>query len=105
MTNASAPIAPLYVNAYTLTSALGAGNEAALAALRSGRGGLRELELRTGRKTWLGLVDDEAIGGSLRGEFAGFDCRAHRMLGRGVERDGSPLDVAGAPKQAGPKRV
>nr|WP_217283360.1 beta-ketoacyl-ACP synthase [Paraburkholderia sp. NMBU_R16] len=105
MTNASAPIAPLYVNAYTLTSALGAGNDAALAALRSGQGGLRELELRTGRKTWLGLVDDEAIGDSLGGEFARFDCRAHRMLGRGVERDGFALAVAGARERYGAERV
>ena len=105
MTNTSAPMVPLYVNAYTLTSALGAGNDAALAALRGGRGGLREVELRTGRKTWLGLVDDEAIGGPLRGEFAQFDCRAHRMLGRCVERDGFAAAVADARARYGAARV
>lgn len=105
MTPTSAPMVPLYVNAYTLTSALGAGNDAALGSLRAGRGGLREVELRTGRKTWLGLVDDEVIGAPLQGELAQFDCRAHRMLGSSVERDGFAAAVAAARARYGAERV
>lgn len=105
MTNESASIAPLYVTAYTLTSALGAGNDAALAALREGRGGLREVTLRTGRKTWLGLVDEAAIGGPLQGDLAPYDCHAHRMIARSLLRDGFAESVAAARARYGAARI
>lgn len=93
------------MSAYTLTSALGAGNDATLAALRDRCGGLREVALRTGRKTWLGLVDDEAVGGPLQSEEALYDCRAHRMLGRALARDGFADSVAAARERYGAGRV
>lgn len=105
MINPSVSITPIHVTAYTLTSALGAGNDAALAALRQGRGGLREIALRTGRKTWLGLIDDEAVGAPLQGELAQYDCRAHRILGRSLARDGFAEAVAVARERYGADRV
>ncbi|CAN7334057.1 beta-ketoacyl-ACP synthase [Trinickia sp. LjRoot230] len=106
MNLASNPQVPLHVTAYTLTSALGAGNDATLTALRARRGGLREIALRAGaRSTWLGLVDDDAVGAPLADEFAPYDCRAHRMLGRALARDGFAQAVSEARAQYGPERV
>jgi 3-oxoacyl-[acyl-carrier-protein] synthase I len=100
------PAPPAYVTSYTLTSALGAGNDATLDALRAHRGGLRSSSLRAGGTTWLGLVDglDEdaaAITGALRV----FDCRANRMLRRALAQDGFMRDVARARDRYGPRRV
>jgi 3-oxoacyl-[acyl-carrier-protein] synthase-1 len=98
------PRPPAYVTAYTLTSALGTGNDATLASLRQHRHGLRQRALRGGGSTWLGLVDGlekESITGAL-GEF---DCRANRMLRRALAQDGFMGAVARARDRYGADRV
>ncbi|HEV7913121.1 MAG TPA: beta-ketoacyl-ACP synthase [Albitalea sp.] len=99
-----APQVPLYVTAYTLTSALGIGNDAALASLQSGTGGLREVELRTGRKTWLGLIDD-AADRPIECDLSLYDCRSHRILGNSLVQDGFAGAVRRATDRYGAERI
>ncbi len=99
-----APQVPLYVTAYTLTSALGVGNAAALASLQNGTGGLREVRLRTGRKTWLGLVDG-AADRPIEGDLSPYDCRSHRMLGSSLAQDGFAHAVRLATERYGAERI
>jgi 3-oxoacyl-[acyl-carrier-protein] synthase-1 len=95
---------PLYITAYTLTSALGIGNDAALASLQSGAGGLREVTLATGRKTWLGRVDG-AADRPIEGDLSPYDCRAHRILGHSLAQDGFAAAVRRATGQYGAQRI
>jgi 3-oxoacyl-[acyl-carrier-protein] synthase-1 len=100
------PGPPAYVTSYTLTSALGAGNDATLDALRAQRGGLQPRSLRAGGTTWLGLVDgleDEAA--AITGALEAFDCRANRLLRRALAQDGFMRDVARARDRYGPHRI
>ena len=55
MTQALSPIKPLAVSAMTATTALGAGCQPLLAALRAGRSGLKPCDFETARlPTWIG---------------------------------------------------
>ncbi len=106
MPEGATPGSPAYVTSYTLTSALGAGNDATLDALRAHRGGLQPRSLRAGGTTWLGLVDgleDEAA--AVAGEARDFDCRANRLLRRALAQDGFMRDVARARDRYGPHRI
>jgi 3-oxoacyl-[acyl-carrier-protein] synthase I len=97
-------LAPIYVSAYTLTSALGAGNQATLDSLRQQRGGLRQHELRAGGTTWIGFIDhlgDEPI----TGELANFDCQSNRILGRAMQLDRFKAQVERARQRYGADRV
>ena len=100
------PGSPVYVTSYTLTSALGAGNDATLDALRAHRGGLRPRSLRAGGTTWLGLVDGlEEDAATITGALGEFDCRANRLLRRALAQDGFMRDVARARDRYGPHRI
>jgi len=94
---------PNYVTSFTLTSALGAGNEATLQSLSEQRGGLRPYDLRGGGMTWLGIVDD--IGEPLTDDLSSYDCRANRLIRRALEQDGFMREVARAREQYGAERV
>lgn len=96
--------APSYVTAYTLCSALGNGNAATRAALHDNRGGLREVSLRAGGTTWLGLTRD-AADTALDASLASYDCRAHRLLGSTLAQDGFRQAVQRACAQYGAERV
>lgn len=95
---------PIYVTAYTLTSALGVGNQAALRALQTGRGGLREVTLRAGGQTWLGLIDG-AADAPVPAALAQYDCRAHRILGSALAQDGFAPAVRRAAERYGAQRI
>jgi 3-oxoacyl-[acyl-carrier-protein] synthase-1 len=91
------------VSAYTLTSALGAGNAATLEALRAHRGGLRQQALRAGGSSWFGIVDDpdEPLGG----RFARYDCKAFRIIRRAFAQDSFLDKVADARDRYGAHRI
>src|SRR5580658_5154951 len=91
------------ITAYTLTSALGVGNAAALEALRAERGALRQRALRGGGSSWMGAVEpiDEPVPAVLRQ----FDCRATRIMERAIVQDDFLLRVAQARERYGAHRI
>ena len=96
---------PLAIRAFTTVNALGRGLDAALAALRSGRNGLRRCDFGDADiPTWIGRVDgieDEPI----RGDLAAFDCRNNRLARLGLIADGFDRAVADAVARHGAGRI
>lgn len=77
---------PLRINDYTLTSAVGAGKAAHLAALRMQRSGLSQTPFETcGLPTWTGRV--AGLDTPLTGEWADWDCRNNRLAELGLQQD------------------
>ena len=96
---------PLAISAFTLTSALGAGQAATLAALRAQRTGLAPLRFRDlPLTTWTGEVEgvDEA---TLPAALADFDCRNNRLAWLGLVQDGFIDAVAQARARWGAPRI
>ncbi|MBR0701953.1 beta-ketoacyl-ACP synthase [Bradyrhizobium diazoefficiens] len=91
------------MTAFTLTSALGVGNDATLAAFQAGRGGLCRRTLRDGGSSWMGPVDDSSV--ALPDELAPFDCRATRIIERAITQDRFLQRVAEAKDRYGAHRV
>ena len=96
---------PLAIAAYTLTTALGAGREATLAAIRAERSGLapgRFLDVEL--PTWIGEVAglDAA---PLPADLADHDCRNNRLAWLGLQQDGFADAVLAARERWGPHRV
>ena len=88
-------IPPLAVTAYTVTSALGRGRDAHLAALRERRGGLRTNDFTTVPLACaIGRVEDLERT-ALPDAFAAYDCRNNRLAWLGLGADGF-LDAARA---------
>ncbi len=82
------PITPLSITAYTLTNALGAGVEASLTALQSGRSGLRPCDLdEVDLPTWIGRVEglEQA---ALPPALGDHDCRNNRLAYLALQQDG-----------------
>ena len=79
---------PLAISKHTLTTALGAGTGATLAALKAQRGGLaRQPLLDVDLATWIGVVeglDDVRLPKGLED----FDCRNNRLAWLGLQQDG-----------------
>ena len=96
---------PLAVSAGTLTTALGAGCAATLAALQAQRTGLapaRFLDLPL--PTWTGEVEGvDAV--TLPAPLAEFDCRNNRLAWLGLQQDGFLDAVAAARARWGASRV
>lgn len=93
------------VTAYTMTSALGHGQAAHAAALRSAVTGLRLQRFETaGFDAWLGLVDgvDEV---ALPAACQAFDCRNNRLAWLGLQADGFFERVQQAAQRWGAARV
>src|SRR5699024_8275240 len=92
---------PLAIPAWTLTSALGAGRKATLAALEAGRGGLAANDFpQADLDTFIGRVaglEDEPLPRAL----AARDCRNHRLARFGLEQDGFTDAIAAARKRYG----
>jgi 3-oxoacyl-[acyl-carrier-protein] synthase I len=101
---------PLAITDYTLSTALGDGREATLAALQAGRSGLARQGFETAAlDTWLGVVagldDDTAAAADFSGELAPFDCRNNRLAARGLHSDGFGERVREAAARWGPSRI
>lgn len=96
---------PTRIAAYTLTTALGRGQAAHLAALTVGRGGLRRIatdELPSG--SWLGVV--EGLDDSpLPADLAAYDCRNNRLAHVALAQDGFAERVHTLREQVGPARI
>ncbi len=93
------------LSSFTMTSALGAGLDPTLAALRALRGGIA-------RKRWE-TVDFETcvgeVGGldtrAVRADLAAFDCRNNRLAQLGLEQDGFAHAVRAAVERYGRERI
>ena len=96
---------PLAITAGTLTTALGAGCAATLAALQAQRTGLAPVRFEAvPLPTWTGEVAGvDAI--RLPAHLAEFDCRNNRLAWLGLQQDGFVDAVAGARARWGASRV
>ena len=96
---------PLAITAATLTTALGAGNAATLAALRAQRSGLAPVRfLDVPLPTWTGEVDGvDAV--ALPAPLNAHDCRNNRLAWLGLQQDGLLDAVAAARARWGARRV
>jgi len=96
---------PLAITASTLTTALGAGREATLAALRARRSGLAPVRFQNvPLATWTGEVDGvDAV--LLPDGLADFECRNNRLAWLGLQHDGVLDAVAGARARWGADRI
>ncbi len=96
---------PLFVNAYTAVTALGAGRNATRAALASMRSGLTPNDFGSARvDAFVGRVaevESVAVPVPLRD----FDCRNHRLAWLGLQQDGFMDAVARAVARHGTDRV
>jgi 3-oxoacyl-[acyl-carrier-protein] synthase-1 len=96
---------PRPIRAFTLTSALGAGNEATVDALRAQRSGLAPLRfLDLPLSTWAGEVDGvDAV--RIPSHLSEFDCRNNRLAWLALQQDGFVDAVAAARERWGAGRV
>ncbi len=97
--------APIYLTAFTSTSALGAGLDATFRALRDGCSGLRINDFAAAPlATWIGRVDGverEQLPDGLRD----YSCRNNQLAQLGLRQDGFMEAVARARAAYGAKRV
>jgi len=93
------------ITEHTLTTALGAGRDATLVALRAGRSGLASKQfLDAGLQGWIGEVDGvDAI--VLPERLREFDCRNNRLAWLALEQDGFMAAVAKARTRWGAERI
>ncbi len=93
------------ITAYSMANALGTGREASLAALATGRTGLRPCDLSgTDLDTSLGLVDD-VDDLHFPAPLASFDCRNNRLALLGLQADGFEAAVRRAVQRHGGDRI
>lgn len=96
---------PIYLTAFTATSALGAGLDATLTALKAGRSGLRANDFRPAPlNTWIGRVDGVEEE-TLPAELLSFDCRNNRLAQLGLRQDDFAGAVERARQQYGAQRI
>ncbi|HWH82754.1 MAG TPA: beta-ketoacyl-[acyl-carrier-protein] synthase family protein [Burkholderiaceae bacterium] len=96
---------PLAITACSLTTALGAGNAATLAALRAGRSGLAPVRFEAlPLTTWTGEVEGvDAV--AIPSDLRSFDCRNNRLAWLGLAQDGLLDAIAAARARWGAHRV
>lgn len=96
---------PFYLSAFTVTSALGAGLDATLSALRASRSGLRENDFAAAPiATWIGRVDgveEERLPSAL----IDYSCRNNQLAQLGLRQDGFLVAVEQAVENYGAHRV
>ena len=96
---------PLAISASTLTTALGAGRAATLAALQAQRSGLAPVRFESlPLPTWTGEVEgvDAVV---LPDALAAYDCRNNRLAWLGLQQDGLIDAIAAARARWGAARV
>ncbi|HKX44416.1 MAG TPA: beta-ketoacyl-[acyl-carrier-protein] synthase family protein [Burkholderiaceae bacterium] len=96
---------PIAISQHTLTTALGAGLEATLEALRAGRSGLAPRQfVDAALSGWIGEVDgvDAVV---LPPHLREFDCRNNRLAWLGLEQDGFIAAVERARARWGAERI
>jgi 3-oxoacyl-[acyl-carrier-protein] synthase-1 len=98
-------ITPLTISSFTLSNALGVGNEATRAGLMDGRSGLRPCDLDDVElKTWIGRVDGlEAM--PLPESLSPYDCRNNRLALLALQQDSFLQSVSRAVSRYGAERV
>jgi 3-oxoacyl-[acyl-carrier-protein] synthase-1 len=98
-------MAPLAISASTLTTALGAGRAATLAALQAQRSGLAHVRFENlPLPTWTGEVEGvDAI--TLPDGLSEYDCRNNRLAWLGLQQDGFLRAVSAARTRWGAGRV
>jgi 3-oxoacyl-[acyl-carrier-protein] synthase-1 len=96
---------PLRLSSFTMTSALGAGLDTTLTALRAQRTGLARCAWETvDLDTYIGAVDAlEHF--SVRADLHAFDCRNNRLAQLGLEQDGFSPAVRNAIQLYGAERI
>ena len=96
---------PLAITAFTATTAVGAGNDALLAALIDGRSGLRPNDFTSHPlPTWIGRVNGvESI--DWPDDFARWECRNNRLAWLGLQSDGFMEAVRNARARHGANRI
>ena len=96
---------PLYLTAYTLTNALGAGKQASLDALLSGRTGLQPNDFPdVSLDTFIGRVPGlETM--PVRNDLAMFDCRNNRLAQLTLQQDGFENTVVQLKKRYASERI
>lgn len=99
------PSQPVWLTAGTLVSALGAGKDITLKALREQRSGLRPCDFAEARlETWTGRVQGLEEH-PLTGEFSRYDSRNNRLALMCLEQDGFMASVAAARVRYGAHRI
>lgn len=112
-------INPLKLSSYTVTNALGEGNQASLLALQQGQSGLRlndfdgsDLETYIGRVPKIdGRANDIRLGDSSLGDtnlsksLSEFDCRNNRLAYLALQQDGFIESVVATREKYGANRV
>ncbi len=96
---------PLFVNTFTITTALGRGTADTLTALRAQRSGLQARSWETvNLPTCLGEVEglDAVV---MRTDLQEFDCRNNRLAQLALEQDGFMQSVQSAAERYGSKRI
>ena len=96
---------PLAITSYTVTSAVGAGRDAHIGALRAERTGLTEQRFEDSTLAcWIGAVAGlESV--ALPVELARFDCRNNRLAEVALAQDGFIEAIAAARAKYGARRV
>ncbi len=96
---------PLALSHFTLVTALGAGQQANLAALREGRSGLKPCTFESAPlAAYTGAVP-EVDDAALTGNTAAFDCRNNRLATMALNEDGFRGAVAAARDRYGADRI
>src|SRR5277367_4051915 len=96
---------PLALSHFTLVTALGAGQQANLAALREGRSGLKPCTFESAPlAAYTGAVP-EVDDAALTGSAAAFDCRNNRLAAMALNEDGFRGAVAAARDRYGADRI
>jgi 3-oxoacyl-[acyl-carrier-protein] synthase I len=98
-------ITPLTISSFTLSNALGLGNDATRKGLMDGSSGLRPCDLDdVDLKTWIGRVDDlESM--ALPDRHAAYDCRNNRLALLALQQDGFLEAVSQARARYGAERI
>ena len=90
---------------FTLTNALGVGNEATWAAIAARRSGLQRCAFETAEiDTFVGQVPDAALL-PVRGDLAHFNCRNNRLAQLSLEQDGFAETIKRAIEKYGANRI
>jgi 3-oxoacyl-[acyl-carrier-protein] synthase-1 len=96
---------PLVLSSFAVATALGAGQERVLAALRAGESALKPCRFEDAAlATYTGEIEGlEAY--ALTGDWEPFDCRNNRVAHMALAQDGFVEAVAAARERHGPKRI